>query len=240
MSTTLLNVVEWARPFVSNMLLLNDATIEPATTNANIILGTMLGPPFVWEWNRASTTFVCTLGNTDYTKILNDFGFIESGYLQVPSGAANDALTIFELQHKRKLEKSSQPGRPTFLSVFTDDQASNIVFRVGSSAPEQLYTVGVTYQKAMQNLNKISAVLPIPDKLCHIFKYGFLALAFLYTQDGRFREMNQKFIATLLGSQQGLDAMERNIFLNNWYAMLATEGAIGLGNQQGAQARGSM
>jgi hypothetical protein len=100
--------------------------------------------------------------------------------------------------------------------------------------------VGLTYQKAFTPLTKISTVIPIPDKLMHIFRYGFLALAFLYTQDGRFGEMNQKFLATLLGAQEGLDAMQRNIFLGNWFSMMREQGAVGLTMQQGTQARGSM
>ena len=240
MSTKLLDVVEWTRPFVSNIFLLNDNSIEPATTNANILLGTILSPPFKWEWNRNVATMACVPTVVDIPKLLPDFGFLESAYLQVPALATADENTIYELTNERNLEKTSQPGRPTNIMVFLDDQAGNITFRLGASAPEQAYPIGITYQKAMVPLTKISAVVPIPDKLMHIFRYGFLALAFLYTQDGRFAEMNQKFIATLLGAQQGLNAMQRNIFLGNWFSMMKEQNAGALETQQGTQARGAM
>jgi len=47
-------------------------------------------------------------------------------------------------------------------------------------------------------------------------------------------------VATLLGSQQGLDEGEKNIFLGNWYTLLADQSAMGLKVQQGTQARGSI
>ena len=239
MSTKLLNVVEWTRPFISNMLLLNDATIEPATTNANILLGTMLGAPFVWEWNRATTTFTCVVATTDYVQVMTDYGFMETAHLTVPMSATQDQGIIYQMTPQRQLEKTSQPGRPGYISTFLDDQAGNITFRVGGSAPEQAYPVVITYQKAPTKFTNISAVVPIPDKLMHIFKYGFLALAFLYAQDDRFAAMNQKFIATLLGSQQGLDATQKNIFLGTWYTMLTDQAGIGLTVQQAVQARGA-
>jgi hypothetical protein len=52
--------------------------------------------------------------------------------------------------------------------------------------------------------------------------------------------MNQKFVATLLGAQSGLDVAQRNIFLGNWYSMLTDMGVLGGVANQGIQARGSM
>lgn len=239
MSTKLLSVVEWVRPYVSNLFMLNDATLEPAMTNANILLGTILGPPFVWEWNRNATTFTCTAGTTDYTGSVGDFGYLEEASLQVPTTAPNDAGTIYQLSNSRTLSPSSQPGRPAFISINNDDLNGNITFRLGSSNPDQAYILEVTYQQALVPITSVSALIPMPDKLVHIFKYGFLAMSFLYAQDSRFNEMNQKFIATLLGSQSGLDNLQKNIFLGQWLSALGEEGAVALSNQQGYQARGA-
>ena len=239
MPTNLLSVISWVRPFIGNMLLLNDGTLDPAVTNANIILGMIFSPPFVWEWNRSTAPFSCIATLTDTTVALPDFGFLESAALTVPSGATADANMIYQLQFRRTLETNSSPGRPSFISVFMDDQQGNITFRVGSANPDQAYPVIATYQKAYRPITSVHDIVPIPDKLMHIFRYGFMALAFLYTQDTRFAEINQKFIATLLGAQQGLDSTQRNIFLGQWYSMMSDEGMVGLNNQQGTQARGA-
>ena len=246
MATKLIQVVEWARPFISNLFVFVDSaigsTLEPALTNANLILGTILGPPFRWEWNRntVNITMVPTQTNpTDYPEAVADFGFIESGRIMVPTGAVSDPGTIYQLQHSLFIEvtSTSQKGRPGIVSVFNDDQGGNITFRFGPYVPDQAYTATITYQKAPSFLTKTSTVIGIPDKLMHIFKWGFLALAFLYDQDSRFAQMNQKFISTLLGAQSGLDEAQRNIFLVNWYAMLSDQMALGTKVQQGHQAR---
>jgi hypothetical protein len=242
MSTTLLSVIEWVRPYVGNLYMLLDGTLEPAVSNANLILSTILSPPFCWEWNRNTTTFNCVTAENqvDYEEEISDFGFLEAADITVPTGAPTDANTIYQLQLEKKLQRSSQPGRPGQIMVFLDDQDGNITFRLGTTCPDLAYTVTLTYQKAIQPFTKLNVNIPIPDKLMHIFRYGFLALAFLYDQDPRFTEMNQKFIAALLGAQQGLDETQRNIFLGNWYQLIADEQAAIVKVQQGHQARGIM
>ena len=250
MSTTLGKVIEWAKPFIGDYFLLTDSTLEPALSNANNLIGTILSPPFTWEWNRSYTDFFCTAGVVDYPRELPDFGFIESATIQNvfstdPPGPISNIIAsvgpIYQLTLKRFIERSFQPGRPSFLSVVNDDLNGNITFRVGMSAPDpqDYYQVEITYQKAFVPLTSLKSNLVIPDKLAHIFQYGFLAMAYFYNQDSRFAEMNQKFVATLLSVQQGLDENERNMFLSNWYALLADQSAIGLKVNQGKQARGA-
>jgi hypothetical protein len=245
-AATLLQAITWARPFVSNLFLLVDGSLEPALTNANIILGTMFGPPFVWPWNRSTLSFTCTVGSTDSAFYILDsginWGFIESAYLTVPATASSDAKNIYQLQPQRQIEMSFQPGRPSLVSEFLDDQANSgmIIFRVGPSCPDLAYPVMITYQKGVQLLTGVKDWMQLPDKVLHIFLYGFLALALLYDQDSRFTAINQKFVATLLGSQQGLDEITRNIFLNDWMGLLATQASLGPHTQQGHTARGAM
>jgi hypothetical protein len=247
MATKLMQVVEWTRPFTSNLFLFVDSAIgsslEPALSNANLILGIMLGPPFVWEWNRNTCTFNCviTTPTTDYEKAVSDFGFLESGYIQVPANAQNDAGINYHLQPQRipPLEASTQLGRPTAVTVFLDDGNGNITFRVGPNAPDLTYTVVLTYQKSPNFLTSAETTIEVPDKLMHIFRLGFLALAYLYNMDTRFDDINQRFIASLLATQEGLDESQRNIFIGNWYALLANQTAAVMKAQQATQARGS-
>src|ERR1700723_2552450 len=51
---------------------------EPALTNANTVYQTILGPPFRWNFNRATATFTCVAGQQDYPTTVANFGFIES------------------------------------------------------------------------------------------------------------------------------------------------------------------
>jgi hypothetical protein len=238
---TLSQIVEWARPFVSNLLLLSNETgLEPALTNANMVLSVMLGPPFVWEWNRSTANFTFTANNTDAVQTVADYGFIETAYIQVPSGAPSDPGTIYQLQLRRQLEKTTQPGRPGFLSVFNDDGAGNITVRLGDCSPDLAYTATITYQQAPAFVQGVGGNIPVPAKFMHIFRYGFLAMAYMYNQDFRLTETNQKFVATLLGAQNGLDEAQRNIFLGNWYSMISDQTAASIMAQQGATARGNL
>jgi hypothetical protein len=64
---TLSSTVEWAKRFVNRRPLANGNYLEPAVTNANIILQTILGAPFRWRWNRVVVGFVANQGQQDYT-----------------------------------------------------------------------------------------------------------------------------------------------------------------------------
>lgn len=64
---TLGTTSEWAKRFVFRRPLNLGNFNEPAVTSANIILQTMIGPPFRWMWNRVVTGFITTAGQQDYT-----------------------------------------------------------------------------------------------------------------------------------------------------------------------------
>jgi len=66
---TLANTLNWANPFVGNILTgsanVNNAN-QPSLSIAQIVQETMLQPPLVWRWNRNVTGFVCSEGVQDY------------------------------------------------------------------------------------------------------------------------------------------------------------------------------
>lgn len=237
-------IINWAQPFISNLELLNDSTVEPGVSNANNILQTMLGSPLIWEWNRSTTSFTCVPGQTDYSVSLIDsifeeeWGFIESAYLVVPNSATQDAGKIYQLEVKRSLEVSSDEGRPNLIQVFQDNLLGEVTFRV-QNAPDQDYEVVVTYQLAPTELVAPTDIVPLPNKMLNVFRYGFLGMALFYSNDPRWREMNQKFIAGLIGYQQGLDDGQKNIFVTNWLQLLAATAGIQMNTTQGYQARGN-
>ena len=63
---TILASVEWAKRFNFNRQLSIGGFKEPTITSANTVLQTILGKPFVWQFNRAITGFVASPGVQDY------------------------------------------------------------------------------------------------------------------------------------------------------------------------------
>jgi len=250
MSTPLSATISFVQPFVSNLFLENDNTLNPAIGLANMIVSSVMVPPFVWEWNRYTIPFTCVVGQTDYVLTpqagsppVANFGFIESAYVLVTNDGSVDAGRIFQLSIQRSLEKSSDKGKPDKICVFTDDGAGDITFRL-SNAPDQTYTGVITYQGAptlfstVPSSSGVNANWPIPDKLNMIYNWGMLALACLYTNDPRWQTLNQKFVAHLLAAQSGLDEMQRDLFASQWMQFTSQLGLIGLKNTQSTQARG--
>lgn len=232
---TLAKTIAWAKSFIANL----DPTIqtgsEPALTSANIIRQTILGPPFVWRWNRATVSLTAAQGTQDYTQAVASFNFIETASVQDIGVTPN---RWFELSPNLCLGLASEQGRPRDLAVQTDDGAGNLTFRL-LPVPDKAYPVTVTVQK---NASLFAATTdtwgPIPDEYSYIYNWGFLALMYMYNDDPRFTVANQKFIAALLGAQQGLSETERNIFLNNWEAISGQQAQNAMKMQQGNQARG--
>lgn len=90
---TVAQVINWAqanglgRPvtaFVNN---------EPAITSANMILSTILSPPFNWNWNRSSVTFLTSTAVQDYIVSAATFGVIEKASYVPAAAITNVALT---------------------------------------------------------------------------------------------------------------------------------------------------
>lgn len=90
----LINTMEWAKKlnFGRNAGLGN--SLEPALTSANIILQTLLSPPFSWRWNRVVTGFITTAGQQDYTLFNWDKDFtLTLGYVTVDNFGNCQSLT---------------------------------------------------------------------------------------------------------------------------------------------------
>lgn len=68
-SIQLLNTLEWAKKLTFGRRMNLGDFMEPAMTNANTIIQTILGAPFAWPWNRVVTGFIATAGQQDYTVI---------------------------------------------------------------------------------------------------------------------------------------------------------------------------
>lgn len=206
--------------------------LEPALSNANMVKQTILGPPFCWNWNRATLPIVCTLNIQDYVEALSDFGFIEKAWVQNA-----DATDIKELEVENALAATKEKARPRFVAAQNDDSAGNITFRT-MPKPDEAYTLSVLYQKKTVLMTSLASLWsPIPDELSYIFNFGFLALSSILNNDPRFQVFNQRFLSHLLGNQQGLDEMKRNIFLGNWLEITKAAISAQVKTTQGNAAR---
>lgn len=224
--------LNWCGAFV-NYQPLNIGGLEPALTNANLVLQTILGPPFCWRWNRATTTFVCvTDGTQDYAKALTDFGFIEKAWLTTA-----DATDLKEIAVQTSLSRTKEKKRPDYICAQGDDNAGNVTFRV-QAASDDASTVEVLYQKKPRILTSMaSSWAPIPDELAYIYQWGYLALNAIIADDPRFPIFNQRFTSHLLGAQDGLDEMKRQLFLGNWLEIVKSAQRAQTSVNQGAAAR---
>lgn len=227
------STVAWTSAFIYFASPNIGANNEPAITSANTVMQAILGPPFKWNWNRATVNVTTTSGTQDYATPASTFGFIESA-------SATISGTTFALKEmKQELSVGTELGRPQSIAPQIDDNAGNITFRF-LPVPDAAYTVTVTFQKKIPALfSSLSTTwAPIPDQYSYIYNYGLLALTLAYKGDSRFPIINQKFVAHLLGAQQGLTETERNLFIDTWNLISRQEYLMGVKTQQGRAALG--
>lgn len=207
---TIQNTVTWEKAFLEQQPVLINGE-EPALSSAQLVMQTMLGPPFAWPWNRGIVNFVTAA--QDYTVSgLTAFSFLEGGSVKGTStGAKAMAIAV-----KHFLELDENQARPLFVGAYIDDGAGNITFRMTPS-PDDTYSVTLPYQRKSPVLYSIAqSWAPIPDEKNYICQWGHLALMSLIGNDARFNEYNSKFVTSLLSAQGGLTDLERNLFLGNW------------------------
>ena len=150
---TIQGTINWAAAFILNRPPSGVAGTyqEPAITIANLLLSTILAPPFAWQWNRAVTTVSLTQGTTDYSTSLPNFGWLETAtvaYVTPPTGSVVTPIKSIQIATMFPADSSADTqGTPWKICISNDDNAGNITFRV-LPAPDQAYTLTVTYQKA--------------------------------------------------------------------------------------------
>lgn len=213
---------------------------EPAMSCANLIKQTILGPPFVWPWNRGSLEIDLT-DEQDYFFPVTDFGYLEQAWLIDSTGKAK------EIEIKSSLAAESAIARPQSCAVQMQDD-EGITIRI-NTIPDQpnppnpsgvSYTLGGFYQKApVLMTSPASSWSPIPDNLSYIYDWGYLGMLSMITKDIRQPIFQQKFVSHLLGAQDGLSATQRNIFIGEWLALVGQADRSRGSTVQGVQARGA-
>jgi hypothetical protein len=223
--------VLFALPFIGYQPA-NISNNEPAITAANLTKQTILGAPFKWAWNRDTFSIEVDGTSQDYVLELAQFGFLEQAWLTDTKGK------VKEIAVKKSLAAESTIARPQSVSVVQqDDTESTITVRL-NTIPEQAYTLTCFFQKAPILMSSLAASwAPIPDHLGYIYDWGFLGMLSLITKDARMPIFMQKFAAHQLGAQDGLTALQRNIFLGNWLDVVTAQEREQLVTQQGVTSR---
>jgi hypothetical protein len=211
---------------------------EPAITAANLTKQTMLGAPMKWPWNRGS--FEIELDPTlntwpqDYSVDLPDYGFLEKVWLTDPTGGVKEISVI-----SQGLAAESAVKRPSSATIQTVADDGFVTLRL-NALPDMAYFISAFYQRAPALMGSMANFWsPIPDSLSYIYDWGFLGFVSLLTKDARAPIFLGKFTSHLLGAQDGLTSLQRNIFLGNFLDLMNQQGREQLATQQGAQARGN-
>jgi len=303
---TLLNTMEWAKRLNFGRRSAIGNFLEPAITSANLILQTILGPPFGWYWNRVVTGFIAVAGQQDYYVVnwtastvyaIGTMCVDSNGNCQQVTVGGTSGSTIpsfngtagqttsdnnvtwknmgsilgtsstqpikisstynlgfvehasvlditftpnkwFQISNMMDLSRDSSQGIPRFVSVQADDGNGNVTFRL-MPVPDKAYPITVTLQQKPPVFSSVwQTWTPIPDEYQRIYTWGFLALMWAFADDPRFQIANQKFVAQLLSTSEGLDETKKNIFLQGWQAITGQPVENSMTMQQGQRARG--
>lgn len=231
--------INFASGFLFNQPIALGAANQPAIAIGNLVKQAILGPPFVWRWNRAylASAQTLTAGTQDYQIALGTFGFLEKAWITWSSGAAlKEIEEIVDV-----LPAESVQGRPDrAIAAQLDDNAGNITFRI-TPAPDsaQTYSLQLAFMKKATLQAALSDTwAPIPDEMSYLYNYGFLGLALAFKKDPRAQVYDQRFLAHLLGAQSGLSEMQKNIFLGKWLSTTLEVQAASARTQMGVQGRG--
>jgi hypothetical protein len=211
---------------------MNVNNLQPGLSAAQIILNTMLGPPFTWRSNRASFQIaLSTSAGTDYQLSIPRLGHIETQWLQDPSGK------IHQLAGALSLAKTSTMRAPTEVAPQYDDNQGNITFRF-NAVPDQAYVATFDHQqKAILLTSYAQNFGPVADEFAHVFFTGMLSWCAMLVNDARFPIWSQQFVSNLLGAQDGLDDQAKIIFMGQWDNFVRTAMRNQASVQEGLGAR---
>jgi len=209
---------------------------EPAVTAANLTKQTILGPPFKWPWNRSIFHVALdpteTAWGQDYLFALPDFHFLEKIWLTDPDGDVTEITNI-----ATSLSAESVVKRPSSAAMQMQDDDGNVTLRL-NTFPDVAYAIDGHYQRAPVLMSSLANTwAPIPDQLSFIYDWGFLGFVSLLVKDARSPIFLSKFASHLLGAQEGLTALQRNIFLGNFLDLINQQARESMATQQGAMGR---
>lgn len=210
---------------------------DPALNAANLVKQTICSPPFKWPWNRSYWEYDLDPNalTQDFELEIQGFNYLETAWLIDPTDNK-----IKEIDVKKSLAAESAIQRPQSIAAQLQSGTDDYVTFSFNTIPDKAYTLGMYIQNAPRVMTSFaSSWFPIPDALGYIYDWGFLGMMGMITKDARTPFFAQRFISHLLGAQDGLTALQRNIFIGDWLTILTAPERAQMSVQQGTQARGA-
>ena len=220
-TNTIQNTLNWCAAYILNRPSAGVAGFanEPALTNANLIISTILAPPFAWQWNRSELTFQTVINQPDYFISVPRFGWLEKATL-----TWSGTPPVIQLQIAAALAASGKPNRPALICPIKDDNNGNITFRL-MPIPDQVYSVTLMYQNVFPILTELTQTwAPIPDKYNFLYQRAMLAQLHAMYDNATYVTELQIFFKQLVGCSEGLSDTAKAIFLEDRLAQIRTEG----------------
>lgn len=234
MAYTLQQSINWAQAFLQYSPLNAGTGNEPALSTANMIQNTIMNAPFTWAWNQnQDSTKTTTQGTQDYSYTLTDFNFLEKASITDSNGKIWEIKDVY---NTAALNKSTEQARPNALAIMSLIPGTSFSARF-MAVPNAVYTVNLVYQKLPTAMVNTSSDWSIPDTYADIYNNLFLGEMFSVVDDARSTTYRQRGIAALLSKAEGLSEMDKNMFLDQYWARDSQQTARQLRTQQAAQAR---
>lgn len=235
-TNTLQGSVNWASSYLRFAPLTIGTGNEPAISAANLVMQTILGPPFCWRWNRAEAT-LSTIAQ-DTPKALSTFGFLEEASYTDTTGLTKQIEVRTRLANAAGA--GAETGVPQRVAAQLDDNAGNITFRL-LPQPDATYTINLIYQKKAPIFAALATTwAPLPDEFSYIYNQGFLAFMLLYWDNPRWAVVLPRFLNSLVGASEGLDETQKAIFLEGFISRARLIQAGSLATQAGNLGRSGL
>ena len=239
MAYTLQQSVDWAQTYIQYVPLTAGVANEPAISIGNMVMSTILAPPFTWPFNRDEFDITLVASQQDYTFGVTDFAYLEKVSLLSVDG--NDGFELKSVYNTNSLGRATQnqTAQPNSVSVKQFTPGTNVDLRF-LSIPDQAYLGTLTYQMQIDSFTALDQDWsPLPDEFMPIYNNLFLAEAMAVADDAREQTYRLRGIAALLAKSTGLSDMQVNAFLAQYISRGVSQEQIAqLRNAQGNQARG--
>lgn len=246
---TIQNSIDYAQTQIQYSPLSVGAANEPAITIANEIQNLFFGPPFTWGFNRAengpatNNTLTLTPGVQDYLVPVTDFSFMETATTKDPD--TGETFSIPDVYNTKNLStgdaSTNKRGRPNSVSIRMITFGTSVTLRF-LGIPDKAYGITFTYQKLVAPMSALigaNGTWTIPAHYSDIYNALFLAESFATVDDARAMQYRQRGIAALLAKAEGLNEMQVNAFLQQYWSRQGRPEMAGpLKVQQSTQGRG--
>jgi hypothetical protein len=242
MAYTVQQSISYAQTYCNYLPLAVGTGNEPALSIANEIQNMVLNAPFTWGWNRNENSATSTsAGTQDYTLSLTDFSFLEKVTLTDPTGIVHQVQDVYNTAALGLGDvTTAQQALPNAASVQLVTFGTSVKLRF-LPVPDQIYIINVTYQKLVTPLSALTGSTGtwyIPVQYLDIYNNLFLGEALSVADDARANIYRQRGVTALLAKSEGLTEMQKNEFLEQYWARDRQYAAGMARTQQAGAARG--